>query len=278
MRPDLRLPELNVDYRSGQLAWTELHASGLFSCVVYEEVLRFSENGIVARHFSILDDSRAIAREEVAHLRRTAGAGRYSLGDRGYLEFEFSDAKYTGVTCEWPAGLLAFHVYHKETRLSYGRVFRRQPTDLDRLYFEALWQTIDETRGVAELRRYLAGGDVNARHPDNGWSLLHLACEHRNLGLIRVLVEQGANINFRDGFGRSPLFVAVNIDIDSVAQSGGDAEELRFETTRLLLQLGADRELRDDSGRTPRDLAESYGPFALEVYDRLTARPLRGQG
>jgi ankyrin repeat protein len=102
--------------------------------------------------------------------------------------------------------------------------------------------------------------------------LPHFACEHQNLEMIRALVEHGADINLRDAFGQSPLHVAVDIDIDFVVQSRGGAGDLRFETARVLIALGADRGSRDRSGRTPRDLAAGYGPVALERYDRLIGR------
>jgi ankyrin repeat protein len=136
---------------------------------------------------------------------------------------------------------------------------------------EDLGQLIAAGRGAAELPAFVAaGGDVNATEPRSGMPLLHFACEHQNLDAIRALVSAGARINAKDSVGQTPLHVAVDIDIDSVVQANGS--ELQFETTRLLLSLGADPSVQDCQGLTPRDWAARYGARAVEQFDRRTGR------
>jgi hypothetical protein len=53
-------------------------------------------------------------------------------------------------------------------------------------------------RDVSDFSRYLAAGDVNAAHPESGWTLLHNASELGYLPLIEALVKVGANLNVRD--------------------------------------------------------------------------------
>ncbi|CAN5755027.1 hypothetical protein BH23PLA1_BH23PLA1_22020 [soil metagenome] len=137
---------------------------------------------------------------------------------------------------------------------------------------EELGRAIFEGRGTQALPAYLAaGGSVDAVDPNSRMPMLHLACEHQDLEMIRALVEAGADLNLRDAFGHTPLHIAVDNDTDAVAQAGGDAEDIRYETTILLLQLGADRDIRDNAGRTPRDLAALAGRVPLERFDRLTS-------
>lgn len=133
----------------------------------------------------------------------------------------------------------------------------------------ALKRMIAEGRGAIGVPLYLAeGGDVNGA--DEGMPLLHCACEHQDLDAIRALVAVGADVNRRDECGQSPLHIAVDIDIDSVVQAGG--MEMQFETTHLLLQLGADPGARDARGQTPRDWAAGYGASVAAEFDRRTNR------
>jgi ankyrin repeat protein len=134
---------------------------------------------------------------------------------------------------------------------------------------EELGQLIHEGQGADQLPAFLAsGGDVNAIDPRSELPLLHLACEHMNFDAIRALAGAGADVNGKDAAGQAALHVAVDIDIDSVIQANGST--MTFETTRLLLSLGADPTISDSQGKTPRDWAENFGPNALEQFDRET--------
>ena len=137
--------------------------------------------------------------------------------------------------------------------------------------FEQLFRQTAHERAVSWLSRYLAaGGDVNSAHANSGWTLLHAASENQNLTMIEALAKAGADLNVRNHQGWTPLHLAVDIDIDSVSQSRGDMDHLPFQTVRLLLSLGADPTVRDERGKTPRDVAAAYGNNVAHQYDRLT--------
>lgn len=105
-----RTPELlalDVPYRTGPIALTDLHAGGIFFCVVYRECLQFDADGRVRRWSEVIDDSRAFD-DEADRLREGEAAGTYRINGRGYLECKFRDLKLTGLTCERAPGLLAF--------------------------------------------------------------------------------------------------------------------------------------------------------------------------
>jgi len=93
-----------------------------------------------------------------------------------------------------------------------------------------------------------AGYDVN--EPDaNGFTPLHFAAQSHVLDVTRVLLERGANIDAVNKFGNSPLLVAMS-------QSRG-----RFEEIMLLRDLGADRNLKNNSGISAVDLARRVANF-----------------
>jgi len=136
-------------------------------------------------------------------------------------------------------------------------------------------------RGLAEFLPFIAsGGTVNDRLADSGLTLLHLAVESGNLPMIRLLVDEGADIDAEDSNGWTPLHHAVDFDIDSAGQTsweeGAFFRNLTFETTGLLVCLGATLNLQLKTGETPRDLAKAYGNQVIEHFDAIVANALQG--
>jgi len=78
---------------------------------------------------------------------------------------------------------------------------------------------------------------------------IHTAVFVRNVGLARLLLVAGADVNARESGGATPLH--------AVAQNGDVA------MARELLSRGADPGLTDDQGRTPRDVAAASGADEL---------------
>ena len=97
--------------------------------------------------------------------------------------------------------------------------------------------------GQAEVVRVLAenGADVNGRDKA-GQTCLILAVVLGQAEVVKVLLEAGADVSMGDNFGVTPLTWAV---------AGG-----RADIVRLLLDAGADVDAVDDSGKT----ALSYVP------------------
>ncbi|CAA0815514.1 ADP-ribosylation factor GTPase-activating protein AGD3 [Striga hermonthica] len=80
----------------------------------------------------------------------------------------------------------------------------------------------------------------NGKYAD-GCSLLHLACETADIGMIELLLQYGANVNATDSRSLTPLHRCI----------------IRGKTTfaKLLLTRGADPRALDEQGRTPFQLA-----------------------
>ncbi|XP_056687023.1 ADP-ribosylation factor GTPase-activating protein AGD3 isoform X2 [Spinacia oleracea] len=75
----------------------------------------------------------------------------------------------------------------------------------------------------------------------DGCSLLHLACEYADIGMLELLLQYGANVNASDSRGQTPLHRCV-LKRKAVA-------------ARLLLTRGADPQAVDGESRTPLDIA-----------------------
>lgn len=74
-----------------------------------------------------------------------------------------------------------------------------------------------------------------------GWSLLHLACEAADIGMLELLLQYGANVNASDPRGLTPLHRCI----------------LRGRATlaKLLLTRGANPRAVNSEGKTPLELA-----------------------
>jgi ankyrin repeat protein len=86
---------------------------------------------------------------------------------------------------------------------------------------------------------------------------LHVAAEHGNVELVRLLAARGADVNARDAYGMTPVYIAV--------KDGGAA------VIALLAERGANVNLRvGDSGETALLAAVRYG--RTPVFEALLAR------
>jgi ankyrin repeat protein len=107
-------------------------------------------------------------------------------------------------------------------------------------------------------------------------SLLVTAVRQKNDGIVRLLLERGANIEAGDYRMRTPLMVAatkgyastMQLLLDKGAKLGTTdrrgftalhyaVRENQYDATRLLLDKGADLESRDEDGETPLDIMTS---------------------
>ena len=85
------------------------------------------------------------------------------------------------------------------------------------------------------------GADPNIAERHFGWSPLHKAAEKGHLVSVAVLLGRGADLHAKSGYGYTALHRA--------SQFASSAEGL--ETVRLLLNWGAELDVRSDSGKTP---------------------------
>jgi Arf-GAP/coiled-coil/ANK repeat/PH domain-containing protein len=73
------------------------------------------------------------------------------------------------------------------------------------------------------------------------WSLVHLACESGDIGMIELLLQYGANVNLSDSRGLMPLHLCILTRKLAIA--------------KLLLSRGADPHALNGEGKTPLELA-----------------------
>jgi len=110
---------------------------------------------------------------------------------------------------------------------------------------EALSEAV--TFGHADVVRALVDAGVDANLTEStGINLLHWATITNRAAVIPILVRARVPLNATDDNGFTPLMYAATVDV-------GDTE-----TLKALLDAGADRQIRNDQGRTPLDQARRF--------------------
>jgi len=89
---------------------------------------------------------------------------------------------------------------------------------------------------------------------DDGRTPLHFACQEGSAEIVRALIAAGAMVDTRESYGKTPLSTAV-------FNSRGDGTVIA-----LLRAAGADPQVANDSGVTPRSLARSSGNFDVAQF------------
>lgn len=97
------------------------------------------------------------------------------------------------------------------------------------------------------------GADVNAVNPSNWDSIaLHEAAFRARQEFVALLIDHGANVNFVNSWGRTPLMVALSFR--------------RVDNATLLINRGTDVTIADKDGTTPLHMAAWVGdPRLVEL-------------
>lgn len=127
----------------------------------------------------------------------------------------------------------------------------------DELFLEAFRKD-----DLGEIERALSSGNANPNLISHNWgdTPLIAAARHGNLPLVKILIKYGANLNYQNPFGTTPLNKAVQLaKINNPEENG--------EVALFLIAQGANTELADNIGRAPLWWAAAKGQ--TNVVDAL---------
>ena len=116
---------------------------------------------------------------------------------------------------------------------------------------------------------------VNTRDGDTGEAAIHIVTKRSDLGWLGLLYQKGANLNLKDREGNTPLILAaltrwtdgvatlIRLKAQVNAQNRmGETALLKavqardLDLTKTLLDAGANPDIADNSGTSPRSAAE----------------------
>ena len=126
-------------------------------------------------------------------------------------------------------------------------------------FCRTLLHTAAERRGHDDILKLLLESelDPNAREQDRSWAPIHIAAGAGSEGMVRLLLDKGANPNVTEDEEWTSLHIAVDRGRDDVV--------------KLLLQRGADPKLENGRRDTPLQLA-------VRKEDKSMVRTLLGNG
>ena len=129
-----------------------------------------------------------------------------------------------------------------------------QKMDIKHVYdLDDLKKFKESGASVEEVRKaYVMMAENKERREKATKELVNLGWKEFLLGRVKDLVEQGADVNAKDKYGRTPLYVA--------------SEEGHIDVVKYFVELGADVEAKDRFGKTPLHVASRNGHIDVVKY------------
>jgi len=114
-------------YQSELIANTDLHAGGIFFCVIYVNRLSFHENGEVVLTRIITNPFRPMDPADVQQINNYKSVGIYHKAKNGCLICDFLETsiRLTGMPTTENGDMIAFHVFDKRLNKQWGELYTR---------------------------------------------------------------------------------------------------------------------------------------------------------
>ena len=157
---------------------------------------------------------------------------------------------------------------YNESKIHMSSVNKTSATSNLVLYNGESWLNLAAACGSMQVARMLlsAGVSVNSKSKDYGSTPLHEAIRHSRCEMAELLLEEGADINGRDRYGRTPLIQCCDLRTrENFASTEVDLESL--DAINFLVNHGVTIDAEDDDKNT--SLCQAFRSCMLLGIQRL---------
>lgn len=121
---------------------------------------------------------------------------------------------------------------------------------------------------IANLQKLLSLGiDVNTIDPDNGLSLLQIACTHQNVQMVRALLSvDGLNLEHRSPIGRDALQIASSNITDKENLELVEAILRKYKESKVPIPQNIWHDVLEQTFAAPSDVEPAWKDFVDKVF------------
>ncbi|KAJ6847987.1 ADP-ribosylation factor GTPase-activating protein AGD3 [Iris pallida] len=275
-----KVRSLTLDVRVWEPSVINLFQSlgNTFANSIWEEFLLSASNGNIEDNssFCILNEKNHISKKKPKHNDPISVKEKFiqaKYAEKVFIHQPIAERSYQLVAQEMWDSVRSNNkkaVYHHivtsnaDVNAVYGQtssnailtlakvmLLQEQPRTLDRLAGNVVNDSQHKVSSMSSCSPVSTTKDTSEMYEcHEGWSLLHLACQTADIGMIELLLQYGANINITDLRGMTPLHHCVL--------------KARQAFAKLLLTRGADPHAVDMDGKTPVQYAIESGTIVDE--------------
>lgn len=117
--------KIEKTYKSELIANTDLHAGGVFFCIIYVNCLSFKKNGEVVLTRKVTNALRPMDSADINQIENYKSIGMYHEDSNGYLICDFSEISVTltGMPTTKSANMIVFHAFDKRLNKQWGELY-----------------------------------------------------------------------------------------------------------------------------------------------------------